>query len=134
MEANEYLFVYGTLRDGFDNEARRLLLKHADFIREGTFRGKLFLVNDYPGAVNSEDDRDIVHGEVYRLNNSRPLLAGLNEYEGCSGSYPQPTEYTREEAMIRLAGKAAVRAWVYIYNRHTKGLYEIVSGDFMMIL
>jgi hypothetical protein len=41
-----------------------------------------------------------------------------------------PTEYLRLEQQITLDSGDIVTAWVYVYNHSTKGLQQILSGDF----
>lgn len=128
----DYLFVYGTLRSDTTGRMCRLLARSADFVDDATCQGRLFLVSHYPGLVPSENPEDIVHGEVYRINQPELVLPTLDHYEGCGPEYPQPTEYIRKRADVRLKTGASVRAWMYSYNRPTHTLQRIPSGDFAL--
>lgn len=130
MTAPEYLFVYGTLRRGSDNEMYRLLATHARFLAEGWFNGRLYQVTWYPGAIPSALPQDKVHGEVYELPEPAHLLPSIDDYEECSEQYPEPREYRREKCSISIDGGEVIEAWVYIYNRDAGNLRRIASGDF----
>lgn len=127
---NVFLFVYGTLRRDPDSEMHHFLARHADFVGEATYQGKLYKIGDYPGAVPSEDRSDLVLGEVYRLRDCDLLLGRLDRYEGCGPGFPAPTEYIRKIQPVRLHCDETIPAWVYLYNRPTDNLERVESGDF----
>ncbi|CAA9889917.1 conserved hypothetical protein [Candidatus Methylobacter favarea] len=118
----EYIFVYGTLRRGTNSEMHHLLAKHAEFVDEATYRGKLYKVNDYPGVVPSNDPNAIVHGEVYLLHHADIVLLRLDQYEEYGPEFSQPNEYIREKQEVFLRSGSGITAWVYLYNRPLKAL------------
>jgi gamma-glutamylcyclotransferase (GGCT)/AIG2-like uncharacterized protein YtfP len=126
-----YLFVYGTLRRGTDSEMYHLPARHADFVGDATYQGKLYKIDYYPGVVASEDPSDVVHGEVYRLREPDLVLSRLDQYEECGPGFPEPTEYTREIQPVRLRSGETISAWLYLYNRPTDNLELVSSGDFL---
>jgi gamma-glutamylcyclotransferase (GGCT)/AIG2-like uncharacterized protein YtfP len=127
---DDYLFVYGTLRQESGKKISRVLACYADFIATATYQGKLYQINDYPGAVPSANANDVVHGEVYKLSCSDIILAQLDDYEECSHSFPEPTEYNRCQQTIKLETSEMISAWMYLFNRPIAGLQRIQSGDF----
>ncbi len=131
--SEQFLFVYGTLRRDTNGQMYHLLARYADFVGEATFQGKLYMVDYYPGIVPSEDNDDLVLGEVYRLHNPNYVLSHLDQYEECGRAFPEPTEYVRRTERVRLHNGRIIAAWVYVYNRPTNKLYLIESGDFMHI-
>lgn len=131
MEGNNYLFVYGTLRKDTQSKMHRLLSENADFIQKGTFRGRLFLIRGYPGAVLSSDPDDLVYGEIYRLKDPESILSRLDIYEGSSKDFIQPTEYVRKKVDITLDTGNCVKAWIYIFNQSIRGFQRIKSGNFL---
>ncbi len=131
VKNKEYLFVYGTLRKDPKNQKYRILARHADFVGEGAFRGKLYDIGEYPGTIPSNRASDVVKGEVYALRNPNYALGRLDEYEGCGPDESYPTEFRREKKNIFLDNGEKVNAWVYIYNRPIKGLKAIPSGDYL---
>ena len=116
MTTSDRLFVYGTLMRGFDHPMAKLLSANADFIGEATCRGKLYLVRHYPGLVLSDDARDIVHGELFRMRAHDVLLREFDMYEACGEGFAPPTEYVREMLQVTLADGSASEAWTYVYN------------------
>ena len=127
----QLLFVYGTLRRHAGSEMYRLLARYADLVAEGTYRGRLYKVGDYPGAVPSEDPSERVKGEVWFLREPDSVLPELDRYEGCGPGFPEPTEYVGRRQEIVLADGTTCIACVYIYNRPTDDLVRISSGDFL---
>jgi len=128
---SDRLFVYGTLMRGFDHPMAKLLSANADFVGEATCRGKLYLVKHYPGLVLSDDARDIVHGELFRLRAPEALLAEFDMYEACGEGFQPPTEYLRQMLAVKLAGGSESDAWTYVYNWPVTELPRIASGRFL---
>jgi gamma-glutamylcyclotransferase (GGCT)/AIG2-like uncharacterized protein YtfP len=128
---SDRLFVYGTLMRDFDHPMARMLSRNADFLGPARCRGRLYLVKHYPGLVLSDDERDVVHGEVYRLHQPEALIAEFDMYEACGEGFPEPTQYVRQMIPLTLAGGATIEAWTYIYNWPVTELKRIASGRFM---
>jgi gamma-glutamylcyclotransferase (GGCT)/AIG2-like uncharacterized protein YtfP len=129
-----FLFVYGTMRRDTNSEMYHMLARTADFVGDGTYQGRLYRIDSYPGVVPSEDPSDVVHGEVYRLRCPYRVLSQLDQYEEYGPRYPEPTEYIREMQRVRLRNGTIVTAWIYLYNRPTDTLEWVPSGDFLKVL
>jgi gamma-glutamylcyclotransferase (GGCT)/AIG2-like uncharacterized protein YtfP len=127
----EYLFAYGTLRRESNSEMFRLLARYGRFVDDATCQGKLYMVDDYPGLVPSNNPHDFVYGEVYKLSCPDVVLSGLDDYEECSPKFTKPTAYVRRKENVKTKSGEVVTAWVYIYDRPTEGLQLIQSGDFL---
>jgi gamma-glutamylcyclotransferase (GGCT)/AIG2-like uncharacterized protein YtfP len=125
-----YLFVYGTLMQAYDHPMARLLSEQAERIGEGSCCGQLFQIKHYPGLIASSDVNDRVFGELFRLRETKTLLAKLDDYEGCGPSALQPTLYIRVVRPITRPDRT-VDAWTYLYNRPVTGLKRIVSRRFL---
>lgn len=130
--APQYLFVYGSLKKGFRNKARMELRKNSSFAGDAMLNGRLFLIEDYPGAAKSKagNKKDIIYGELYRIRNQRHLFSILDEFEECSKRFPEPTLFKREICKVNTEAGRQIMAWVYIYNRETAGLQQIKPGVF----
>lgn len=129
----EYLFVYGSLKSEsgntlsvIDKNMHSLLAKHSRFMGKATCRGKLYLINNYPGVVLSNAKSNIVYGEVYKILDSS-ILSRLDKYEECSPDFPEPTKYKREKCNVYIGGKV-ITSWIFIYNRSVRDKKEIKSG------
>ncbi|MDF0522464.1 gamma-glutamylcyclotransferase [Bradyrhizobium yuanmingense] len=129
--SSDRLFVYGTLMRGFDHPMARLLAGHAEFISEATCRGRLVLVEHYPGLLLSEAPTDIVHGELFHLRVPDELLRELDMYEACGEGFPEPTEYLRQMIGVTLPDGTTGKAWTYVYNWPVTDRPRIESGRFL---
>ncbi len=92
------LFVYGTLRSGFDNQWAKMLRLHSDFLGPATVFGTLHQFGNYP-AFRPVPAGEVT-GELYRLHTPETTLSALDEYEG--------DEY--ERVTIATTGG---EAWIY---------------------
>jgi gamma-glutamylcyclotransferase (GGCT)/AIG2-like uncharacterized protein YtfP len=126
-----YLFVYGTLRRDRWHEMYRLLARYADFMGDATFHGRLFLVDEFPGAMLSNSPNDVVRGEVYRLGSPDLVLERFDDYEEFDSRAPDQSLYRRELVDVLLNNGKCIHAWIYLYNRPTEDLPPIPSGDFL---
>ncbi|WP_298396740.1 gamma-glutamylcyclotransferase [Sphingobium sp.] len=123
-----HLFVYGTLRAGFDGPMARRLRAEAVLIGPARVKGVLYRIADYPGLAVGGDDW--VTGDLFALPNMAATLSWLDIYEECAPSFPQPHEYRREICAVEAAG-GAIYAWIYAYARDTTALDKIDGGDFL---
>ena len=111
-------------------EITELFKRHCKYVSDGYIQGKLYEVDRYPGAVTSDDIRNKVSGELYKIVNSDYVLPRLDEYEECSDKFPEPHEFIRKKLPVKLAGGIEVVAWVYVFNHDVSKLIQIVSGDY----
>jgi len=130
-----YLFVYGTLRRTTNTTMYQHFLKEdAEYIGDAIYRGKIYVVDIYPGVVPSDDEQDMVFGEVFKLKDPGELILRIDEYEGCSDDFPRPWLYYRDEVEVTLTDSGeTIPVWIYLYNRdpEAKQLPRITSGDYM---
>lgn len=127
----EYIFVYGTLLKKTGTPMHHFLASHCDFFSDGHIKGRLFMVDGYPGAIESYDSNDRVFGEIYTMSNLDLVLSKLDEYEGCSDNFAQPHEYIRKKLLVNLPDNRQLLAWTYLFNYDVAGLKEITSGNFL---
>jgi gamma-glutamylcyclotransferase (GGCT)/AIG2-like uncharacterized protein YtfP len=126
----EFIFVYGTLRKASATTMSHTLTAHCEYVADGYMQGKMYEINGYPAAIESNNSKDKVYGETYRIVNNQ-LLFQLDEYEECSNQFPEPHEYIRKKLPIKLADNRKISAWVYIFNRDVANLRQINSGDYV---
>lgn len=131
MTASEYIFVYGTLRRGFCNPVQQTLERCANFVSGAVLNGKLYEIEGYPGAVLSDDQCDLVIGELYKIKNRDKIFSVLDEYEGCSQQFPEPREYIRKPVTVWLENGEGLMAWTYLYNWQINDKAHIRSGDYL---
>lgn len=128
---DRYLFVYGTLMRDSNSDMYHLLSRNSEFYSSGSFCGNLFKVSYYPGAVLSDNKDDKVYGEIYKLSDSKTIMAQLDIYEECGENYVAPTEYIRHKMAISTSDGRLVESWIYLYNRPVESLIQIKSGRFI---
>ena len=119
-----YVFVYGTLRRGDDNDIT-LRQPVPRFVGEACIAGTLYHLGAYPGAVLGGSG--VVLGEVYAI--SPALERDLDELEAV---YPQQTdEYAKREIPVEVAGRT-LRCIVYELNpQYLAGAPRLPGGDWV---
>jgi gamma-glutamylcyclotransferase (GGCT)/AIG2-like uncharacterized protein YtfP len=127
-QTSNYLFIYGTLLNK-QNEFGAYLNRNCSFYADGKFKGRLYDVGEYPGAVLDADGSDYVYGKVYLLNNTDDVLDRLDDYEGFGPEQDQPNLFVRELTNIKTAN-ALIVCWVYLYNLPIDGFKLIASGKY----
>jgi gamma-glutamylcyclotransferase (GGCT)/AIG2-like uncharacterized protein YtfP len=126
----EFLFVYGTLRRGFDHPMARCLAQSAAYRGEASCAGRLYRVAHYPGLVLADDQAARVHGDLYALGQDAALLAAIDAYEGCGADDPPPHPYARQRTEVICADGAHCTAWTYVYRLSAAHLPLIPDGRF----
>jgi gamma-glutamylcyclotransferase (GGCT)/AIG2-like uncharacterized protein YtfP len=126
----EFIFVYGTLRQQTGTSMHHVLTSSCEYISDGYMQGKLYEVNGYPGAIESDQPDDKVHGELYKIVNSL-VLHQLDDYEECTDQHPTPHEYIRKKLSISVTSNGDISAWVYVFNHDVSNLLRIESGDYL---
>jgi gamma-glutamylcyclotransferase (GGCT)/AIG2-like uncharacterized protein YtfP len=115
------VFVYGTLRNGWGNHA---LLVKSEFLGKATLQAKMYTFGFIPYiSLNNANDDDIVHGEVYSIDDY--TLARLDQLEGYREGNVESSFYTRSLVRTSL-GDAYVYHIEYRDNNEAK---RIESGD-----
>ncbi len=132
MIAEKNLFVYGSLRENFDNEFARQLRKSGRLLGRAKVRGRLYQISDYPGLVLSDVDTEWVQGEVYTLTDPKVTYRVLDEYEGCGSNDPLPHEFERTVEPILLESGEWIRASIYIYTCDINHKQQISTGNFLV--
>lgn len=132
--ANEFIFVYGTLRRATATRMYDVLARHCEYFSDAYMQGKLYQVNGYPGTIESDNPKDKVYGEVYGIMNRCLLLPELDDYEACTDKFPEPHEYSRKKLPITLSDGGCITAWVYVYNHSVSNLMPINSGDYLNVI
>jgi gamma-glutamylcyclotransferase (GGCT)/AIG2-like uncharacterized protein YtfP len=125
---NSYLFVYGSLMSTAGHRMGARLRREAQRIGAATVQGRLYRVSWYPGAVDSTDPAQRVHGEVWALGDPKLALVWLDDYEGILPGRHETGEYRRVERPVRLATGAEMAAWVYLYQKDVTRLPAIADG------
>ena len=128
MATNNYLFVYGTLLNA-DNEFAIYLKNNCSFYANGKFKGRLYDIGEYPGAIADNQYTGYVYGSIFLMNDAVSALKYLDYYEGFGPEQEQPNLFIREIIEVE-SGKGLMKCWCYLYNLSVDGLPLIISGDY----
>jgi len=129
---NRYLFVYGTLL-AKSNPYAAYLQQCCKLIGEGKFRGRLYDIGQYPGAIDDIADDQFVYGSIYLMDDAVKILSAIDEYEGIGPNEPEPHEYNRALTDIETENGVAA-CWVYLYNWPVGGKFQIAGGNYSQYL
>lgn len=130
--ATYYVFVYGSLRSGFQSPAYEYISRYFKLFGEAKVRGRLFDLGEYPAAIPVQEE-SFIKGELYIVKSEEEFswaIAQLDDYEGVFPEPGEPTLYRREIADIYI-NDAIVPAWIYWYNGDVSGKPVIASGDIL---
>ena len=130
--ASYYLFVYGTLRSGFQSAAYDYITRYFNFFGDAKVKGKLYDLGEYPAAAPTQEEAFIA-GELYIIRNIKEFSWAIGQLDGYEGVVVEKEEhplYRREIADVYI-NDAIVPAWVYWYNGELAGKPIISSGDVM---
>jgi len=121
------LFVYGTLRNTYDNPMAQLLRKNARFVGHGYVPGRLFDLGWYPGATYEPDSTHRVWGDVFTLTDES-ILKQLDEYEGIE-NHPDD-EYARIDVPVQM-GDEQLLCQMYVFLKTDGQQTLIESGNYL---
>lgn len=130
------LFVYGSLRQGFNSPAYGYISQYFELVAEGKISGKLYDLGEFPAAIPDEGAAFII-GELYRIKNVDEFewaMAQLDDYEGVDASFDEPAMYQRLLTEIHLNDGSTQNAWVYWYTGSVEGKPQIHSGDLLQYI
>ena len=126
--ATRALFVYGTLMSWSAHPMARRLRANARLLGPGSIRGRLYDLGSYPGAVDAEDRRARVRGEIYMVAGAAVLLPMLDRYEGCAPESRQPHLYERVVRTAALDEGGELAVWTYLWRGDASRLHPIPDG------
>ena len=130
MSEPNVVFTYGTLRPGLsDLKEARAFRAAAKHIGPAKFQGKLFAIDWYPGAVDSNNPNDVVKGDLFEITRNTDFFSQVDIYEQCTPDLPEPHEYRRTIRNVFCDGQY-IPAWIYLYNWKISDQPRIPTGDF----
>jgi gamma-glutamylcyclotransferase (GGCT)/AIG2-like uncharacterized protein YtfP len=130
------LFVYGSLRSGFQHPAFKYISEYFEFVSKATIKGLLADMGEYPAATPTTNDLRII-GELYTIKNKDEFawaFAQLDDYEGVHADEGEEPLFIRSTGEVLLENNSTTTAWVYWYNRSVDGYPVIESGDVLEYL
>ena len=130
-----YLFVYGSLRSGFQHPAYQYLSKYFHLTGKAKVKGKLYDKVEYCVAVATGEERFII-GELYEVNSPAEFsyaIGQLDDYEGLLVEEGEKALFKRELVTAYCNGRE-YDSWIYLFNDSIAGLSEIETGDVLLYL
>lgn len=124
--STHHVFVYGTLRQGDDNDIT-LLSPTPYFVGPGKVAGVMYHLGAYPGVVLTDAPQDNIVGEVYAI--TPELEKVLDEIEMI---YPQQRdEYSKRMVVVRVGARQLSCLFYEINPAYIIGKPVIASGDWV---
>ena len=133
-DGQEYLFVYGTLRNGVSLPINQQIAKDIEWVGASQIKGRLYDIGEYPGALPAEKSNSLIKGEILRIKKPRKVLKLLDEYEGYNSKNVKTSEYYRKKEIVELEDGNKVQAWVYWYNFPVENKPRIRNRDYLNYL
>lgn len=127
MDASQrHVFVYGTLRQGDDNDINKLSPAPC-FVGTSSVAGMMYHLGAYPGVVLTDAPQDNIVGEVYAI--TPELEKMLDEIEMI---YPQQRdEYNKRRVVVRVGARQLSCLFYEINPSYIIGKPVIASGDWV---
>jgi gamma-glutamylcyclotransferase (GGCT)/AIG2-like uncharacterized protein YtfP len=127
-----HLFVYGTLRSDAGGAVHARWMRGVRLAGRASVAGRLYDAGPYPAAVPSDRPGDRIFGELYAIEaDAEALLAALDGYEGVDAAHPALSLFRRETVAAEREDGTRVPAWVYFYNRPTRQMPRVTSGEWL---
>ena len=129
-----HLFVYGSLRKGFQSPFFDYIKNHFTYVADGKVKGCLHDLGEYPAAVPGPDCKIV--GELYVAHTPADFnwaICQLDDYEGVYPEEGEPALYRREVTHVYHEG-GETPAWIYWFNGSVAGKPIVESGDVLEYL
>jgi len=134
-EKPDYLFVYGTLRKGFEIPVQKRISGDIEWLGLSEIRGKMYDIGDYPAALPLQrHEKSVIRGEVIKIKHPAKVMKLLDRYEGYDPKKLERSEYYRDKQKLVLENGQKIEAWVYWYNFPVDGKKRIRHKDYLNYL
>lgn len=128
----EHLFVYGTLRKGYDLKLMEKVKSLIRYIGQGKVNADLYDLGRYPGAIRSSGGKEVI-GDVFELGDPKKVLLTLDKYEGIEEN-ESASEFVRRKSRVKLRSGQMITAWVYWYNFDPANKVRIKQKNYLNYL
>jgi gamma-glutamylcyclotransferase (GGCT)/AIG2-like uncharacterized protein YtfP len=129
-DAIQFLFVYGSLRSGFQGPAFQYITPYFKQVADGKVNGRLYDLGEYPAALPSSDDSFII-GELYEANSPDEFNWAISQLDDYEGVHPEEGEVQLYERALTTVhtSNGEYTAWIYWYKCDVSDKPVIQSGD-----
>jgi gamma-glutamylcyclotransferase (GGCT)/AIG2-like uncharacterized protein YtfP len=128
--APEQIFVYGSLRSGFQNPAYQYISQYFSLVGNAKVKGRLYHMGNFPAAQPCNEEIYII-GELYAAKNNDEFawaISQLDDYEGIHTEEGETEYYKRQQTTVYINGQTT-NAWIYWYAQPITDKPSIASGD-----
>lgn len=133
MDTKDYLFVYGTLRKGYDSPVKEQVDAGMEWIGQAKVKAVLYDMGTFPGAVKSSGMSEVL-GDVYQVNDPKVIFNILDRYEGYRENDPENSEYIRVKTNVQMNNGKKLSVWIYWCNLDLEGKPVIKNKDYLRYL
>lgn len=129
------LFVYGSLRSGFQSPVYEYISRYFTLIGDARVKGILVDMGEYPAGIPTTDEHFII-GELYRIKNESEFswaIGQLDDYEGIHVESGEEQHYRRDVTTVYINNEQ-VPALIYWFNGDVTNRPVIHSGDLLQYL
>lgn len=109
----QYLFVYGSLRKGFEPPEIAETAEKLKLVGEAFIYADLYDLGEFTTAISGGTNR--VFGQILELPDETEVLRKLDEYEGFYPNDAEKSLFLRKKTFARL-GDEKIETWIYEYN------------------
>ena len=132
---NHNLFVYGSLRSGFQSHAYEYISRFFTLVGPAKVKGRLVDMGAYPAGIPTDEAHYII-GELYQIKNANEFswaMGQLDDYEGVNAEEEHERLYGRAVTEV-IAGEMTLEAWIYWYLGDISGQPVVESGDILQYM
>ncbi|MEP6467662.1 MAG: gamma-glutamylcyclotransferase family protein [Parafilimonas sp.] len=125
MNGENYLFVYGTLRNGYNLKLKDKVMSDLEYVGKAKVDASLYDLGEYPGAIKENNSNEVI-GDVFLISNPERVFKILDKYEG--------NEFNREKDRVVLRSGKSLDAWIYWYNQKPEKALKIRQKNYLNYL
>ena len=107
-----------------------MLERRSHFHCDGSLRGVLYDLGEYPGAVFDTTTDKRVDGTIFELPEDPQVLEALDRYEGYEPTPHATNLFVRKLQRVDLTTGDTIECWAYEYNGNPDGARVIASGRY----
>ncbi len=130
------IFVYGSLRSGFQAPAFEYISKYFLFDSEAKVKGRLYDMGEFPAAIPANDETYLI-GELYHIKNKEEWYWAIEQLDAYEGIHSEPEDggkrYRRDLTEVVTPNDTTI-AWIYWFNCPITDQPIIASGDVLEYL
>jgi len=130
------IFVYGSLRSGFQAPAFEYISRYFELVTDAKVKGYLYDMGEFPAAQPTDDEVYLI-GELYKIKNQDEFYWAMEQLDAYEGIHADPEDaalpYKRELTQV-FTPNGTTTAWIYWFTETIRNSPIIASGDVLAYL